>query len=99
LRKVRETAIVVDVQVSEHDCLDVAGADAEAPQLRPKLLLGLDVETNAELKIRMPARQRLQTRIGAGVDDNRAFGVFDRPGIDRRPVGPFRRQQRLQLPP
>ena len=97
MRKVRDAAIVVDVQVREHNCSDVAGADTEAPQLRTELLLGLDIEADAQLKIRMPARQRFQTRVGAGVDDDDAFGMFDRPGINWRPLRPFGREDRLQL--
>ena len=97
MREVREAAVVVDMQVGQHHGLYVPGADTEPPQLRAELLLGLDIETNAELKIRMPARQLFQPRVGAGVDHNDAFGMLDRPGINRRPVRPFRRKHRLQL--
>ena len=57
MREVREAAVVVDMQVGQHNGPDVPGADTELPQSRAELLLGLDVKTNAELKIRMPARQ------------------------------------------
>jgi hypothetical protein len=58
--EMRKAAVVVDMHVGEHHRLDVAGADAEAPQLRLHLLLRLDVEADGKSKIRMPARQRFQ---------------------------------------
>ena len=54
--EVRQAAVVVDMQVRQHHRFDVAGTDAEAPQLRTNLLFGLDVESHGELKIRMPPR-------------------------------------------
>ena len=55
----RKAAVVVDVQVSQHHGLHIAGTDAEASQLRPHLLLRLNVETDGKPKIRMPAWQGL----------------------------------------
>ena len=87
--KVREAAVVVDVHVRQHHRLDVAGADAVGFQLWTDFLLGLDGETNAELKVGMPSRQRFQMRGRAGVDDDNAFGMLDRLGVDGYPVGPI----------
>jgi hypothetical protein len=99
MRKMREAAVVVDMQVGEHYGLHVAGANAEASQLRAHFLLRLDVEADGKLKIRMPARQRFQMRRRSGIDDDHALRMLDRPGVDRRPVGPFGRDHRLKLPP
>jgi hypothetical protein len=96
---VDEAAIVVDVHVRQHHRFDVPGADAKAPQLRTHFLFGFDVEANAELEIRMPARQRFQMSRRSGVNDDHALGVLDRPGIDRRPFRPFPREDGLELPP
>ena len=99
MRKMREAAVVVDMQVGQHDRFHVAGADAELRNCGPDFLLRLDVEADGKLEIRMPARQRFQMRRRSGIDDDDALRMLDRPGVDRRPVRPFARDDRLDLPP
>jgi len=69
---------VIDVQVGEHDALDVGGANADRSELRPGLLLRLDVEAHAQAEVRAPARQALQGRGRARIDQDDAVAMFDR---------------------
>jgi hypothetical protein len=68
--KVREAAVVVDVQVRQHHRLDVTGPDTEASQLWADFLFRFDVEANAQAKIRVPGWQRFQVCRGSGIDDD-----------------------------
>ena len=97
--EMRKTAVVVDMQVSQHDRFHIALADAKASQLRSDFLLWLDVEAHRKLEIGVPARQRFQVRARSGIDHDDALGMLDRPGIDRHPFRPFARDNRLNLPP
>jgi len=89
---------VVNVQMREHDPLDVARRNAERLELRRRLLLGLHVEPRREAKIGMPARQPHQARGRARIDENDPFRMLDRIGVGREPVQPFPVDQRREPP-
>ncbi|MDE1973333.1 MAG: hypothetical protein KGI48_09135 [Hyphomicrobiales bacterium] len=91
MRKVREAAVMIDVQVRQHHGSDVARTNAQLLQLRTGLLLRFDIEAYRELKIGMPSRQRFQMSGRAGVDHDHAFGMFNRPGEGGGPNGPLLR--------
>jgi hypothetical protein len=90
------------VEVGEHDAPDIARADAELLQLRADLLLGLDVLADGEAEERLPAREVAGLGDAGGlarVDDDDAFGVLDREGVDRQRLGPLAIEQRVEQPP
>jgi hypothetical protein len=85
VRERGETAVMIDVHVRQNHPLDVCWADSDRLQLRPGLLIRLDVETHRKAEIRMPARKPLEARGGAGIDKNHAVAMLDRVGVGRQP--------------
>jgi hypothetical protein len=96
-----DPARVVGVQVREDQPADVAGRDAQALELRADLLAGGHALAHGEAEERLPAGEVAALR-GAGglsgVDDDDAFGVLDREGVDRQRVGPGAVAQGVQQP-
>ena len=84
------------MQVRQHDAPDVCRAEAHRPKLRAKFLFRLDVEADAQAKVRMPVRQALHGRGGAGIDQDHAVAMLDRVGDNRQPGRPFRVDQRRE---
>ena len=84
------------MEVGQHDEPHVARADAQRAQLRRGLLLGLDVEGDRALKVRMPARQTLEAGVGAGVDENDPVPMREREGVGRQPIAPLGVEHRGQ---
>src|SRR5689334_17359878 len=60
--------VVIDAEVSERNALDVGLAYANRSELRPRLLLTVDVEAHAQAEVQAPARQALQGRGRARID-------------------------------
>ena len=86
LGEVGEAAVVVDVQVGQHDRAHVIRPDAERAKLGADLLLAFDIEAHAGAEIRVPLRQRLEPDIGARIDQDDAVAMLDRVDIDRQPI-------------
>ena len=79
-----QSAVVVNVQMSENDPFDIARAHAKGTQLRTDLLLGLDPERNFPTEIRMQRLAGLeQMRTLPAVDHDHAFAAVDGPCIGR----------------
>ena len=58
---------MIDMQVGQHDALDVSRANAQRLEPRAGFLLRLDVEANTEAEIGMPAWQDASTPADAPV--------------------------------
>ena len=85
-----QAAVVIHVQMREHDPLDVTRPDAERAQLRPDLLLRRDPEADLPADIRMERARVIQKVLALpGIDDDQAVAVIDQPGIGRQPIGPL----------
>jgi hypothetical protein len=86
------------VQVRHHQPADVARSDAEPLELRADLLFRLDPFAECA-DARVPAREVAPLR-GAGVlarvDDDHAFRVLDREGVDRKRLRPLAVTNRVQ---
>jgi hypothetical protein len=98
--EVVQPAGVVGVQVGQHDPVDVGRRDPEPRQLGPDLLLGRDLQAQPVAVVGMPAREvaGLHAAGGlAGVDDDDAFGMLDREGVDRQRLGPPPIHEHVQL--
>ena len=89
VREMSKAAIVVHVQMRQHNFLHFARSDPESSQLRSNLLLALNPERDFPSDIRM---QRLagfeKVRALTGVDHNDAIAMLDSPRIGREPFGP-----------
>src|SRR5690242_10290653 len=70
VRKVREAAVVIGVQMCEDDARDISRSDAEGAQLRTDLLVALEAKVHFPSVIRMQRSPGFeQVRALAGVDD------------------------------
>ena len=99
--EVVQAAGVVGVQMGHHQPAHIARADAEPLELRADLLLGLDPLAESA-DARMPAWEvaRLGSAGGlARVDDDHAFRVLDREGVDRQRLRPLAVANRVQQAP
>ena len=81
--KMGKASIVVHVKVREDDLAYISCANAKGAKLGANLVYRLDLELDAELKIRMPNGKRFQMRRLARIDNDNSFGVLDGPAISR----------------
>ena len=98
--EVVQAAGVIGVQVGHHEPADIARADAKPFQLGADLLFGLDPFAEG-VDARVPAGE--VTGLGgagafARVDDDHAFRVLDREGVDRQRLRPLLVEDRVQQP-
>jgi hypothetical protein len=82
VRKVREAAVVIGMQMREDDARGISRSDAEGAQLRTDLLFVLDTKYHFPSVIGMQRSAGFeQVHTLAGVDDDHAFRMFNDPGI------------------
>src|SRR3954447_18999111 len=72
----RQAAVVIDVEMREHDTFDIDGPDAECAQLRADLLLPVDPKRHLPSSVRMEGGGAFeQLRPLPVLHDNHAFRV------------------------
>jgi len=90
VRKVREAAVVIGMQMREDDARGISRSDAEGAQLRTDLLFVLDTKYHFPSVIGMQRSAGFeQVHTLAGVDDDHAFRMFNDPGIRGKPLCPL----------
>src|SRR5262249_5641553 len=100
VRKVRETAVVIDMEMREHDAFHIPRADAERAQLRADFLLPLDSKRHLPAMVGMERCGTVEQMCPLpGIHDDYAFGMLDRPRICRKPVAPVAVGEHAQAPP
>jgi hypothetical protein len=86
---VRQSAVVIHVQVSEDDLFHIARPDAHRAELRSDFLVALDPKHHFPSQVRVKRVGGLEEmRSLAGVDDDHALWMVDGPRIRRKPIRP-----------
>src|SRR5262249_23461132 len=84
-------AIVVDVQVSEHDSFHIARSDSQRAQLRTDFLVALDSKPDlpAHVRVERPGGFQEMGRLPC-VHHHYTFRMVDDPDVGGKPFGPVR---------
>jgi hypothetical protein len=89
VKKVRQSAVVIHVQVGEDDLFHIARSDAHRAELRTDFVVALDPKHHFPSNIWVKRMRALKEMCSlAGVDDDHALWMVDDPCIRRKPVGP-----------
>ena len=89
--EVRKSAIVIDMQVSQHDSRHVVRRNAQRTQLRAEFLVGRDSESDFPAHVGMQRRGGLEEMSPlTRVHHDHAFRMLDDPSVSRKPFSPMR---------